>query len=106
MATPVYVGQCCLHDIEAAAEYYRTHGGDGVADGFLKAVEEALDYLGDNPQAGSLRWSYELGWSDVRHWPLERFAYLVFYVVGHGHVHAWRLLHARRDIAMELRAQD
>ncbi|WP_420624024.1 type II toxin-antitoxin system RelE/ParE family toxin [Candidatus Poriferisodalis sp.] len=106
MPKPVDVGRRCLSDIESAADYYLTHGGDAVADEFLTAVEDALDYIGDNPQAGSLRWSYELGLPEVRHWPLDRFAYLIFYVDQQDHVRAWRLLHARRDIAMELQVQD
>lgn len=102
MARPVRVGRRSYRDIEDAAAYYVTHGGDAVADRFLRAVEEALSLVGTHPQAGSMQWAFELELPGLRHMPLEGFPYVLFYMEQDGDVRIWRLLHARRDIAAAL----
>lgn len=103
MTRPVRVGQRCLRDIEDAAEHYVTHGGDVVADRFLRAVEDALALVGAHPLAGSMHWAVDLQLPGLRHMTLESFPYLIFYMEQDSEIRVWRLLHARRDIAAVLR---
>lgn len=101
-----HVTRHCYGDIESAVEYYQAQAGDAVADRFLRALEEALDHVGTHPQTGSAEWASDLQLPGLRHWPLQRFPYLLFYVAHGDEVRVWRLLHARRDIASALDAPE
>ena len=86
-------------DVEAAVQYYLDEAGQGVALGFVDALESVLLQIGRFPGAGSLRYSHELGLPGVRAWRLGRYPYVVFYMEHDDHVDVWRLLHAERDIS-------
>ena len=86
-------------DIEEVADYYVAEAGSDVALRFVDAVEGALHQIGRSPQAGSLRFSYELGIPGLRVRSLVRFPYLLFYVANDDEiVDVWRVLHRRRDV--------
>jgi toxin ParE1/3/4 len=85
-------------DIDQAVGCYLAEADTEVALRFVDAVERAVGQISRSPHSGSLRFSYELEIPDLRVRPLERFPYLVLYVVGDDFVDVWRVLHARRDI--------
>jgi toxin ParE1/3/4 len=85
-------------DIEQAVDYYLAEADTEVALRFVDAIERAVGQTRRSPQAGSLRFSYELEIPGLCVRPLARFPYLVFYVVRDEVVDVWRILHTRRDI--------
>ena len=85
-------------DIDQAVDYYLAEADTEVAQRFVDAIERAIGQISRSPQAGSLRFSYELEIPGLRVRPLTRFPYLVFYVVRDEVVDVWRILHTRRDI--------
>ena len=98
----VHLRAAAATDIDAAADYYLAEAGGDVALRFVDAVERVLDQIARSPQAGSLRFSYELDIPDLRARPLTRFPYLVFYVIAEAGIDVWRVLHVRRDVASEI----
>ena len=91
-------------DVEEAVAYYRDEAGPNVALDFVDSFEAAMRSLCDHPLMGSLRFAFELEIPDLRSWSLERFPYLVFYVLDDEAIDIWRVLHARRDIPAFLTA--
>jgi toxin ParE1/3/4 len=85
-------------DVEAAVDYYAREAGSEVALGFIDALQAAYDLIAGHPEAGSLRYAYELGLPDLRSVPLKRYPYLIFYRDQPNHVDVWRVLHGKRDI--------
>ncbi|MQW61559.1 type II toxin-antitoxin system RelE/ParE family toxin [Sinorhizobium meliloti] len=85
-------------DVEAAVDYYAREAGSEVALGFIDALEGAYDLIASHPEAGSLRYAYELGLPDLRSVSLKRYPYLIFYRDQPDHVDVWRVHHAKRDI--------
>lgn len=85
-------------DIDAALAYLTGTAGDAVAHDFIDALERGINHITRSPNAGSLRFAYELGVPELRAWAVRRFPYVIFYVpLGDG-IDIWRLLHTRRDI--------
>ncbi|PJR09695.1 type II toxin-antitoxin system RelE/ParE family toxin [Sinorhizobium meliloti] len=93
-------------DVEAAVDCYAREAGSEVALGFIDALEDAYDLIASHPEAGSLRYAYELGLPDLRSVPLKRYPYLVFYRDQPDHVDVWRVLHAKRDIPQGMQVPD
>ena len=89
-------------DVEAAVDYYAREGGSEVALGFIDALEDAYDLIASHPEAGSLRYAYELGLPDLRSVSLKRYPY----VIQPDHVDVWRVLHAKRDIPQGMQELD
>ncbi|WP_027993426.1 type II toxin-antitoxin system RelE/ParE family toxin [Sinorhizobium meliloti] len=85
-------------DVEEAIDYYVREAGTESALGFIDALQEAYALISNHPEAGSLRYAYELGLPDLRSVSLKRYPYLVFYRDQPGLVDVWRVLHAKRDI--------
>ncbi len=85
-------------DIDEALDFYLREASERAALGFIDAVERAFRAIARTPAAGSPRHAYELGLPGLRHWPLRRYPYLVFYVEQQDHIDVWRVLHAQRDI--------
>jgi toxin ParE1/3/4 len=79
-------------DVEAAVDYYAREAGSEVALGFIDALEDAYDLIASHPEAGSLRYAYELGLPDLRSVSLKRYPYLIFYRDQPDHVDVWRVL--------------
>ena len=69
---------------------------------FIDAAERAIKRISRGPLVGSLRFAYELNIPDLRAWPLQRFPYVVFYVVTDVEIDVWRILHTRRDVPATL----
>lgn len=85
-------------DVEAAVDYYLADGGAAVALGFIAELERAYAHVGRHPESGSPRYAHELDLPGLRCWPLQRYPYLIFYVVRDDHVDVWRVLHGQRNI--------
>ncbi len=85
-------------DIEAAVEYYCVEGGDTLAVEFVDAIQQAVERVRRLPNAGSLRFSYELGIADLRAWRTQRFPYVIFCVPHGDRIDVLRVLHSQRDI--------
>ena len=102
MAKPVRLRQLAAVDLEGASEFYDREAGEQIALDFIDAVENAIKRIRRSPHVGSLRFAYELAIPDLRAWPVQRFPYLVFYVVSDEEIDVWRVLHTRRDVAATL----
>ena len=89
-------------DIESAVAYYRSEAGSSVANDFIDALEGAIAHLCAHPETGSLRFAYDLEIPSLRSWALQKFPYLIFYIVDSNRIDIWRVLHARRDIPNHL----
>lgn len=98
MAKPVRLRQLAATDLEAASDYYRLEAGEQVALDFIDAVERGVKRISRSPHLGSLHFAYELAIPDLRAWSLQRFPYVVFYIVADDEIDVWRILHTRRDL--------
>ncbi|WP_173519213.1 type II toxin-antitoxin system RelE/ParE family toxin [Ensifer sesbaniae] len=90
--------QSARSDVEAAIDYYAREAGTEVAVGFIDAVQAAYALIARHPEAGLLRYAYELGLPDLRSVSVKRYPYLVFYRDQPDQVDVWRVLHAKQDI--------
>lgn len=98
MAKPVRLRELAATDLEEISDYYRSEAGVQVALEFIDAAGRGMRRIGRNPHVGSLHFAYELAIPNLRAWPLQRFPYLVFYVVTDDEIDVWRILHTRRDL--------
>jgi toxin ParE1/3/4 len=87
-----------LSDIEAASDYYLLEGGEAVAIGFLDALEAAYREISEFPALGSPYYRGALDIENLRHLPLRRYPFIVFYIEREDHVDIWRVIHGQRDI--------
>ena len=85
-------------DIDEAIDHCFGEGGADLSLQFVDALEAALGHLAAHAESGSPRYAAELDLPGLRHWPLKKFPYLIFYVVNPGVVDVWRVLHGKRDI--------
>lgn len=97
-ALPVVPRALAEQDVDDALQFYVAEAGATVALGFVDALERAYRLLAEQPNAGATRYAHELGLPGLRHWPLQGYPYVVFYVAGEDRVDVWRVLHAARDI--------
>lgn len=97
-AKPVIPRRRAELDIQEAVEHYLAEAGSQVALSFIDALEQAMLHIAQHPASGSPRYEHELHLPGLRHWPLKRFAELVFYVELESHIDVWRVLHGQRDI--------
>ncbi len=105
-AKPVIARERAARDVEEALDHYCAEAGEGVALGFVAALERAYLHISRYPASGSSRYSYELNLAGLKLWPLKRFPYLAFYIECETHVDVWRVLHAERDIPAWMRVPD
>ena len=77
-------------DIDETVAYLR---GDAVALAFIDALENGINHITRSPNAGSLRFGYELGIPELRTWGLRRFPYVIFYMPLGDRIDIWRVLH-------------
>lgn len=103
--TPIGLRAAAAQDISLAVDHYLAEAGESVALRFIDAVEHAVIGISRAPLVGSLRFSYELAIPDLRARPLNRFAYVIFYVAAADRVDVWRVLHSRRDLPAEIAEQ-
>ncbi|MFZ1702124.1 MAG: type II toxin-antitoxin system RelE/ParE family toxin [Pyrinomonadaceae bacterium] len=89
-------------DIEAVISYYLREAGAEVASDFVTRLEEVILSISRMPAAGSERYGQQLQIAGMRHWLMQRFPYLVFYIEKTDHVEVVRVLHERMDISSQL----
>lgn len=99
---PVRLRALAATDLEDASDYSRDHVSEQTALEFIDAVERGVRRISRSPSVGALHFAYELALPDLRAWPLQRFPYVVFYVVAGEEIDVWRVLHSRRDLATAL----
>ena len=92
-------------DIAEAVDYYFGEGGVELSLQFIESLEAAFGQLAAHPESGSPRYATELDLPGLRHWPLNKFPYLIFYVLNADVVDVWRLLHGKRDIPETMRGE-
>lgn len=102
MAKRVRLRQLAAADLDDASEYYREEASEQTALDFIDTVARSIKRIGRSPHVGSLQFAYELAIPDLRAWPLQRFPYIVFYVVTDEEIDVWRILHNRRDLPATL----
>jgi toxin ParE1/3/4 len=90
-------------DVDDAIDHYLREADQKTALRFLDSLEDAYRHISRHPASGSPRYGQELGLSDLRSWPLQRYPYLVLFVEREDHIDVWRVLHAERDIPAHLR---
>ena len=88
-------------DISDIADYYALNAKH-VLPNFLNAVDKAFNHISRMPATGSSRHSHWLGVSNLRHWTLTGFPYLLFYIFDDTEVLVLRCVHASRDIPASL----
>lgn len=98
-AKPVVPRDEANRDTERAIDHYARTAGTDIALAFVEAVEAAYQWIAEHPGTGSPRYAHELDLPGLRHRPLGRFPYLVFYVEHPDHIDVWRILDARSDIS-------
>ncbi len=105
MARPVRLRELAATDLEAAGDYYRQQVSEQAALEFIDAVQRCTDRISRSPNVGSLHFAYELAIPTLRAWRLQRFPYVVFYVVA-NEIDVWRILHSRRDLPSALQSPE
>ena len=94
----VHLRSAAAADIDVAIAYLGRDAGRAVAVAFIDALENAINHITRSPNAGSLRFAFELGIPELRAWGLRRFQYVIFYVPLGDRIDIWRVLHTRRDL--------
>jgi toxin ParE1/3/4 len=92
-----------LSDVEQAIDHYAREAGAGIALGLIGALETAYRAIAEHPRIGSPRYAQELDLPGLRHRPVGRYPFLIFYVERDDHIDVWRVLDARRDLPEWLR---
>ncbi|MGY6517581.1 MAG: type II toxin-antitoxin system RelE/ParE family toxin [Lysobacteraceae bacterium] len=105
-AKPVIPREQANRDVEEAIAHHLGEGGESAALRLIGALEKAYTRISRHPAAGSPRHAHELNLPGLRHWPLARFPYLVFYVERPDHIDVWRVLHGQRDIPAWMQEPD
>jgi len=95
---PIIPRERARQDVQDIIDHYLREAGPGVALGLIDELEQAYRLMAQHPGAGSPRYAFELQIADLRHLPLRRYPYLIFYVERPDHIDVWRLLHGTRDI--------
>ncbi len=104
MTVPAHISlrQRAIDDADTAFDYLQAQAPPGTAENFVDDLERAFRLLARHPLSGSLRFAFELDIPHLRTWSLERFPYLIFYVVSDDQIDVWRILHASRDVPASL----
>lgn len=89
-------------DVEAAVTWYVEDAGEAVATRFVAELEQVCARVARHPAMGSPRWGHALNLPGLRHWPLKRFPYLVFFVELDERIEIVRVLHGARDVPASL----
>lgn len=89
-------------DIEAAFTFYLSEAGTEIAADFIDRFEEAVKQISRHPAIGSPRYGHYLHVSGLRHRPINRFPYLIFYIEKDMHIELARVLHESMDIPTQL----
>jgi toxin ParE1/3/4 len=85
-------------DIETAIAYYLNEAGAEVATDFANQLEESLRTISRQPAIGSPRYGHLVQITELRHWPVKGFPYLLFYIEKENRIELARVLHSSMDI--------
>ena len=96
---PVVPRSEAIRDVDEAIDHYLAENSEPAALGFIDALEKAYTHIPRHPATGSSRYAHALNIPGLRSWPLTRYPYLVFFMVGEDHIDVWRVWHGQRDIA-------
>lgn len=99
---PVIPRTLASEDIDSAIAYYLEQQAEQAAFGFIDALQHAYEQIGRYPDSGSPRYAHELDLPGLRSWPVNGYAYMIFYVDRPDHIDVWRVLHGMRDIPVWL----
>jgi toxin ParE1/3/4 len=88
------------------ASHYAAEADENVVEGFLAAVEHALDHVSHHPASGSLRYAHKTGVDGLRAWPMKRYPYVLLYIEQEDCVDVLRVLHDKRDIPSSMQEPD
>ena len=89
-------------DVAAAVEHYLKEAPHVAAD-FIDELEHAVRHIERHPSSGSPRYAHELDMPLLRHWPLRRFPFALFYIEDADRLVVLRCVHMTRDIPASLR---
>lgn len=84
-------------DIQSALEFYLAETLQ-LAATFIDELERATRHIETHPATGSPRYAHELNVPQLRHWPLKRFPFALFYIEHADHLDVIRCVHMSRDI--------
>lgn len=101
---PVVPRSIARRDIDDALAHYLREGDARVAEGFVDALQSAFRHMASHPTSGSPLYAHDLELPGLRHWPLQGYPFLVFYIERVDHVDVWRVLHGARDLPAGLSA--
>ena len=73
-------------DLENAIAYYLSEAGAEIAGDFINRFEDALEKISRHPAIGSPRYGHHLQIVGLRHSPMKRFPYLIFYLEKDTHI--------------------
>ncbi len=85
-------------DIKDVLSHYQAQQAYQAGEAFLTELAKCLTFVQTFPKAGSLGLGHELGRSNVRTWPMNKFPFLLLYKETQDHVDVLRVLHQSRDI--------
>jgi toxin ParE1/3/4 len=91
-------------DILAAVEHYLREAPH-IASDFIDELERAAHHIERHPSSGSPRYAHEMDIPQLRHWPLRRFPFALFYVEHEDHLDVLRCVHLTRDIPATLQEE-
>lgn len=88
-------------DLDSQLDYYETEAGIDLALRFLGAVEEAIQFLYQHPEAGSQRDFENSRLKGIRSWPVPGFDAIRLYYdrPDENTLRVVRILHGKRDLA-------
>lgn len=101
-ALKVILSQQAHEDVQGIIRYLSEETGAETALLFIENLEAATNHMSPYPDSGSLRYAEALDLSDVGHWMMADFPYLLFYEVRPDDLFIWRILHAKQDITAQL----
>jgi toxin ParE1/3/4 len=99
MLKPVVTRRAADEDLDLAFGYYLREAGPEIAEAFINEFDRSTSHLSRFPLSGSLRFEHALSIPELRHWPLRRFPYVIFYFDKERSVEIWRVLHGRADMS-------
>lgn len=85
-------------DLERAIAFYLSEAGAEIAGDFINRFEDALRKISRHPAIGSPSYGHTLQIDGLRHWPMKRFPYLIFYLEKDTNIELARVLHGSMDI--------
>ena len=95
------VSSLAAADVQSALEFYVTESAR-LATSFIAELERATHHIELHPATGIPRYSHELNIPQLRHWPLKKFPFALFYIEHADHLDVIRFVHTSRDVPASL----